>query len=47
MSQLSYTLLVGAIAIILGVVLCLAILNAMGQLNFGNLFRKQQDGEYG
>ncbi len=41
MSQLSYTLLVGAIAIILGVVLCLAILSMLGQLNFGNLFRKQ------
>jgi signal transduction histidine kinase len=45
MSLLSYTLLVGAIAIVLGIILCLAILSFMGQLHFGDLFRKQQNGD--
>ncbi len=44
MSQLSYTLLVGAIAIVLGIILCLAFLSLIGQLNFSNPFRRQQDG---
>jgi signal transduction histidine kinase len=39
MSLLSYTLLVGAIAIVLGIILCLVILGAMGQLHFGKIFR--------
>jgi signal transduction histidine kinase len=35
MNPLGYTLLVGAIAIILGIILCLAVLAIFGQLNFG------------
>jgi signal transduction histidine kinase len=34
MDLLGYTLLVGAIAIILGIILCLAVLAALGKLNF-------------
>jgi signal transduction histidine kinase len=42
MSELSYTLLVGGIAFVLGIVLCLAVLSALGQLNFGEIFHKNQ-----
>jgi signal transduction histidine kinase len=41
MDFLGYTLLVGAIAIILGIVLCLAILAIFGKLNFGG--KKEND----
>jgi signal transduction histidine kinase len=41
MNLLSYTLIVGAIAIVVGILLCSAILIALGQLHLGNLFHKQ------
>ena len=41
MSPLSYTLVVGAIALVVGILICLAVLNAMGQLHFGNIFHRQ------
>jgi signal transduction histidine kinase len=41
MNPLGYTLLVGAIAIILGIVLCLAVLAIFGKLNFGG--KKESD----
>lgn len=47
MSPLSYTLLVGAIAIVVGILLCLAILSAIGQLHFGDLFHRQKNGSLG
>ncbi len=43
MNLLSYTLLVGAIAIIVGIVLCLAFLFAIGQLHISNLLRRQSN----
>lgn len=43
MNPLSYTLIVGAIAIVLGILICLAILSALGQLHFGNLFLRQHE----
>lgn len=42
MSPLSYTLVVGAIALVVGILICLAVLNAMGQLHFGNIFHRQK-----
>jgi signal transduction histidine kinase len=42
MSQLSMTLLVGAISIVVGILLCLAILNATGKLPFGDVFQRSQ-----
>jgi signal transduction histidine kinase len=42
MSPLSYTLLVGAIAIVVGILLCLAILSAIGQLHFGDIVHRQK-----
>ncbi len=44
MNPFGYTLLVGAISIVVGILLCLAILSAMGQLHFGELFRGQKAG---
>jgi signal transduction histidine kinase len=41
MNLLSYTLIVGAIAIVVGILLCVGILIALGQLHLGNLFHKQ------
>jgi len=41
MSPLSYTLVVGTIALVVGILICLAVLNAMGQLHFGNIFHRQ------
>jgi signal transduction histidine kinase len=41
MNLFSYTLLVGAISIVVGIVICLGILNATGQLNFASLFQRQ------
>lgn len=43
MSLLSYTLLVGIIAVIVGIFLCLAILYALGQFHFSNLFHRETD----
>lgn len=40
----TYTLLVGILSIVVGILLCLAILNALGRLNPSNLFHKQQSG---
>jgi signal transduction histidine kinase len=45
MSLNNYTLLIGAIAMVVGILLCLAILSAIGQLHFGELFHRQRDGE--
>jgi signal transduction histidine kinase len=42
MNSLNYTLLVGAIFLVLGIILCLAILSALGQLRFNEIFRKNQ-----
>jgi len=42
MSPLSYTLIVGAISIVVGILICLAVLNAIGQLQFGNIFHRQK-----
>jgi len=47
MSIFNYTLLVGAIAIVVGIILCLAILNAIGQLHFGDLLHRQKNGSLG
>jgi signal transduction histidine kinase len=44
MSLFNYTLLVGAIAIVVGILLCLAILSAIGQLHVGDLFHKPRNG---
>lgn len=41
MSPLTYTLLVGGIAIVVGILLCLGILSALGQLHIGDMFRKK------
>lgn len=38
MNLLSYTLVIGAVAIVIGIFLCLAILNAWGKLHFSDLF---------
>jgi len=43
MSLFSYTLIVGAIALVVGILLCLAILSALGQLHLGTFFHRQQD----
>ena len=40
MNQLNYTLLVGAISIVVGILLCLAILIALGKLQLGETFHK-------
>jgi signal transduction histidine kinase len=42
MSPLNYTLIVGAIAMVVGILLCLAVLSAIGQLHFGNIFHRQK-----
>lgn len=39
MSPLNYTLLVGAIAIVVGILICLGILSAFGQFHISDLFR--------
>ena len=44
MSLISYILLVGAIGVVVGILLCLGILSATGHLYIGNLFHKPQDG---
>jgi signal transduction histidine kinase len=44
MNSLNYTLLVGAIFLVLGIILCLAVLSALGQLRFTEIFRKNQAG---
>ena len=43
MSQSSIILLVSALSIVVGILLCLAILNATGQLRIGDLFHKSQN----
>ena len=40
MNLFNYTLLVGVIAIVVGILLCLAILSALGKLQIGELFHK-------
>ena len=40
MNLFNYTLLVGGIAIVVGILLCLAILSALGKLHIGELFHK-------
>jgi len=47
MSIPNYTLLVGAIAVIVGILLCLGILSVFGQLHFGDLFHRQKNGDLG
>jgi signal transduction histidine kinase len=47
MSPLSYTLIVGAVSIVVGILLCLAILSAIGQLHFGDLLHRQNNGSLG
>jgi len=42
MSPLNYTLIVGAIALVVGILICLAVLSAIGQLHFGNIFHRQK-----
>ena len=42
MSPLGYTLIIGILGLILGVLLSLGILSALGQLHIGSLFRRQQ-----
>jgi signal transduction histidine kinase len=42
MSPLGYTLIIGILGLILGVLLSLGILSALGQLHLGSLFRRQQ-----
>jgi transcriptional regulator with GAF, ATPase, and Fis domain len=44
MSLFNYTLLVGAIAIVVGILLCLGILSLLGQLHIGNLFQRERAG---
>ncbi len=44
MNLLNYTLIVGMIAIIIGILLCLAILSALGKIRLGDLFRLNQGG---
>jgi hypothetical protein len=44
MSPLNYTLLVGAIAIVVGILLCLGFLSLIGQLHLGEIFHKQGKG---
>jgi len=47
MSLFNYTLIVGAIALVVGILLCLAILSALGQLHLGTLFHRQQNDSTG
>ena len=47
MSLFNYTLLVSGIAIIVGILLCLAILSALGQLHIGDLFHRPRTGPKG
>jgi signal transduction histidine kinase len=47
MNIFNYTLLVGGIAIVVGILLCLGILSAIGQLHFGDLFHRQKNGNLG
>ena len=42
MSLINYTLLVGAIAIVVGILLCLGILSLLGQYHIGSLFQREQ-----
>src|SRR4030042_1310353 len=44
MSLFSYILLVGAIGIFVGILLCLGILSATGHLHIGDLFHKPRAG---
>jgi signal transduction histidine kinase len=44
MNPFTYTLLVGGIAIVVGILLCLAILSAVGRLDLGDLFHKSRSG---
>jgi signal transduction histidine kinase len=44
MSALNYTLLVAAISIVIGVLICLGLLSALGQLQLGDLFHGQRSG---
>ncbi len=47
MSELTYTLLVGGIALLLGIIICLAVLSALGQINFGSIFQKDKSNNTG
>jgi signal transduction histidine kinase len=47
MNDLSYTLIVGAISIVLGILLCLGFLTALGKLNLEGLFKRQDTGNVG
>jgi len=47
MSTIIYTLLVAAISIVVGILICLGLLSAFGQLHFGDLFRRQGSGSRG
>jgi signal transduction histidine kinase len=46
MSPLTYTLLVGGIALVVGIFLCLGILSAAGQLHIGDIFHTKSTGNY-
>ncbi|MFZ2096764.1 MAG: GAF domain-containing sensor histidine kinase [Anaerolineales bacterium] len=47
MNSVSYTLLVGAISIVVGILICLAVLNAMGKLHWGDLFHRRTGEDLG
>jgi signal transduction histidine kinase len=47
MSTLNYTLLVAAISIIIGILICLGTLSVLGQFHFSDLFRGQRLGRIG
>jgi signal transduction histidine kinase len=47
MNPVSYTLLVGVVSIILGIFICLVILNATGQYHIGALFRRRTEDGWG
>src|SRR4030066_344944 len=42
MSLINYTLLVGAIAIVVGILLCLGILSLLGQYHIGSIFHREK-----
>lgn len=44
MSTLNYTLLVAAISVVVGILICLGLLSVLGQLHFGDLIRGQRSG---
>jgi signal transduction histidine kinase len=47
MNLFNYTLIVGAIAIVVGILVCLAILSAIGQFHFSDIFNGKRIGSIG